>query len=460
MHWNRLVVPLASAALVACGSSNTLSSGSSSSNTGTGATGATSGSGGHGSSSGTSATAASSTGSTAASTSTSTSGSSGSTTGTTGTIATDCLASSPGWGGAQSAGGGTLCATPGWCDLPGTHMRDVCPDASLCGGIQAYEGCSGVLNDWGGAALDSSQNMLILWGGGHHGYFGNEVYALDLNRLVMLRLNDPSDVSGFDPNNCDAPDAYPDGRPVSRHTYDGLTYIPSSYELFSWSGAKAPCGYSGTDIWTLDLPTVGSTALGGAAPWTERDSTVTSGQLRADPGSVSDYDAHDDQVVFDDLYSLWSFSDATGVTLLLDHSNNALDDHMTGRIDPVNHLFIVMGNASAAPAGGVFAFDLTTNPPTRSDWTSQVTGCDGLIQASYPGLSYDTQLNKFVGWVGGNTVYIFDPSTKSCTTQDYTGGPAANANGTFGRFRYVPSLDVFAVVNGVDQDAYTLRLGP
>ena len=41
-----------------------------------------------------------------------------------------------------------------------------------------------------------------------------------------------------------------------------------------------------------------------------------------------------------------------------------------------------------------------------------------------------------------------------------TGGPAANLNGTFGRFRYVESLGVFVVVNDLDQDAHTLRLAP
>ena len=31
-------------------------------------------------------------------------------------------------------------------------------------------------------------------------------------------------------------------------------------------------------------------------------------------------------------------------------------------------------------------------------------------------------------------------------------------NGTFGRFRYFPDLDVFAIVNDPQANAYTLRL--
>ena len=36
-------------------------------------------------------------------------------------------------------------------------------------------------------------------------------------------------------------------------------------------------------------------------------------------------------------------------------------------------------------------------------------------------------------------------------------GPA-NGNGTYGRFRYVPSLNVFVVVSGVDENVFVYRL--
>jgi hypothetical protein len=68
---------------------------------------------------------------------------------------------------------------------------------------------------------------------------------------------------------------------------------------------------------------------------------------------------------------------------------------------------------------------------------------------------------RMVGWAGGDTVYIFDLDTKSCQTKTFGGGPGAqNANGTMGRFRYLPSLNVFAAVNDWMKNALTLRLSP
>lgn len=63
-----------------------------------------------------------------------------------------------------------------------------------------------------------------------------------------------------------------------------------------------------------------------------------------------------------------------------------------------------------------------------------------------------------VGWAGGDDVYIFDPDAKACTKQTYGGPGPQNGNGTMGRFRYFPSLDVFAVVNGWQENGFTLRL--
>src|SRR6185369_15820574 len=101
------------------------------------------------------------------------------------------------------------------------------------------------------------------------------------------------------------------------------------------------------------------------------------------------------------------------------------------------------------------------------DWSSQVTGCTGLASAAYPGVAYDSATKQIVGWPDfGNTVFVFDPGTKSCSTQTFSGGPPdshdASGNsystGTNGRFQYVPSLDAFALVNSASNDAYMLRL--
>jgi hypothetical protein len=66
-----------------------------------------------------------------------------------------------------------------------------------------------------------------------------------------------------------------------------------------------------------------------------------------------------------------------------------------------------------------------------------------------------------IGWAGGDTIYVLDLDTKACTAVTHGGGPGAqNANGTMGRFRYFPSLNVFAVICDWKRNAFTLRLSP
>ena len=74
------------------------------------------------------------------------------------------------------------------------------------------------------------------------------------------------------------------------------------------------------------------------------------------------------------------------------------------------------------------------------------------------------------GLVRRGAVYIYNPDTDSCTSQTYPGvlaaeqqsrattGTGQQCEGTYGRFRYFPSLGVFILVNDISENAYSLRL--
>jgi len=348
--------------------------------------------------------------------------------------------------------------TLGWQELPNTTLQSVCP-ANNFGGMSylfnAY--CHNVIDAWGGGALDTTGNRLIIWGGGHSDYNGNEVYSLNLGTTpaTITRLTDPSvyDASGACPdiNTSDA-------SPVSRHTYNDLVYLPNVNRLFSFGGSKAPCGSASTGTFTLDLsvsppkwhsmdPVNGFNPLGAYWPaysvcaWDPNSQTV----LCAGNSTVVRYDA------------------ITNTYTKLAISQN-VPYSATGVIDPKRKLFIFMGTPYNSTTPQVMAMDISAGSTfTVADWSSQVTGCGALAGVNYPGLAYDPVSDRIVGWPNtGNTVYVFDPDTKSCTAQTFAGGPTApapvNTSGTFGRFRYVPSLGAFVVVSKASQDAFLLRM--
>jgi hypothetical protein len=340
---------------------------------------------------------------------------------------------------ASTDGGGALCSALGWCEIANTKLETICPRPSP-GGVS---GCSSVITAWSGAAADIDNDQLYIWGGGHDDYHGNEVYALDLVALQMKRLNEPSPASAILACN----DAYTDGLPSSRHTYDALTFLPGEKALFAFGGSKAKCGFLANDTWTFSPANLA---------WTSRKQ---GGPPSASPGVMADFDAASNRVLLhDSAAAFWSFDPATNAYQRL-RDNVNVDYHMTGRIDPKRQVFVMMGGGqlraiSIAPGS---SYDVM-------NWDNATTGCDVLRMAPSPGLAYDPAQDRLVGWAGGDDVYLFDADAKSCTKASFPGGPGpkgpATSQGTFGRFRYFPKLSVFVVVSDWQSNAFSLRMVP
>jgi hypothetical protein len=341
----------------------------------------------------------------------------------------------------------------GWREIPHTKLADICsPDPAL----HAVEGCAAVIADWNSGIADTKRNRLIFWGGGHAGYAGNEVYALDLKQLAMVRLTSAS----LPPKKCVAALENPPG-PNARHTYNGLAYDQQADEMFVFGGAayrgNDNCqpssdpefvGYGGrlSDSWTLDLTSL---------QWKRRDPTA--GKIRParnyanlGEGVVADYDPVTNKIYVGDTASWFSYDAQHNAYVELNH--RAIFSYlMTGAIDPEHRMFVIFGGGQAR------AFDLKHN--TLLNWDSQTVGCGAIQNSSYPGVAYDSAQKRIVAWAGGDSVYIFDPMSKVCRAEAFPDGPGnQQGNGTLGRFRYFPSLGIFALVNDWKQDAYILRL--
>jgi hypothetical protein len=315
-----------------------------------------------------------------------------------------------------------------WLSVPNTHMRDVAPTNGQFAGTWGVDGPTGVIIAWGGGTFDTLRNRLVLFGGGHSDYWGNEVYVFDIGALAWTRLTDPT------LNPTLNQDINWDGTPNSRHTYNGLAYIAHADRFFALGGSVAGNGFASCqNTWTFDF---------GAKVWTNRQPGGT--KPTTGYGNACSYDPATKKV-------WWCENNSQGL-FSYDYDSNAWTQHnsdsfyyYTSTIDTKRGVMVIVGN------GNVYAYDLANANYTRQTWTT--TGGDSLIALANIGLDYDPTLDRIVGWCGGSP-YLLDPVSKVWTAGSSVGAPSAGMNGVYGRWRYAPSVNAYVVVTGIDDNVY------
>jgi hypothetical protein len=361
----------------------------------------------------------------------------------------------------------------GWTQLPGTELKG--PDnVSPCppDGFDGYNpipagylsNCQTVISAWNSAMADPSRDRLIIWGGGHNDYGGNEIYSLELsaNPPTLIRLDPPSPPN-TQPGVC--VETLSDGRPNSRHTYDSLVYLPKQDAMWAFGGALNNCGFPGDGTWTLALSSVlASCAPNCSSTWTQQNpSHVPSPQV----GNTTDYDPNTGLVWMATQYELDSY-DPTANNFTL-RASTSLSYFSTGVIDPVDEYFVILGGAgNGGAAQGITYWSLasgstfTQNQPTP-------TNCGTALQQSYPGAQWDPIDKVIVIYPNaGNTLYLLNPTTWTCTTEtwgstqgvDYPQNSAQTETGyglTFKHFAYFPNLDLYALCNDAPNNCWTLH---
>jgi hypothetical protein len=338
-----------------------------------------------------------------------------------------------------------------WFEAPGTKMKDVCAPASF--GVNGVQGCKAIIGAWGGGAWDPVHRKMLIWGGGHNDYWGNEVYAFDLTTGKWERLTDPSP----GPFNKDPLD---DGNPVSRHTYDGLTYIVHADRFFGQAGSRATDGGGTSLTWTFDV---------GALTWTNRAPDP------AGPGGytlAASYDPSSRLVLARSPKDLRSYDYDTNTWSMLKGFGFAplwpryeVYGNKTSTVDSSRGLFWSVGS------GDILIWDIAGQKLVTDDWKTTgggsysnanrvgnhkdqlfESGGGEIYDASAPGLAYDSKADQVVAWKGGGP-WVLDLASKTWSQGSATGAPAAQPkNGTYGRFAYLARYNVFILVNSVDAD--------
>lgn len=325
-----------------------------------------------------------------------------------------------------------------WYEISGSSMSVVFPDPKPPG----VDGPSATMTAWSGGAFDNNTDQLIIWGGGHTDYGGNEVYGFDVYDLIWRRLNDSStDYSIIDT-------AYlADGLPNSRHTYDSLEYVPALGSICAF-GAPAiyrsagrfkttDCFDATTKIWTRKAPVPGvhygvMSAYDSASGRVWYHPTSKEGVLHSYDPVADKWTTHGNK---------WT--------------DNYIEHPLTATIDPVRRKFVAVGN------GTVHVWDLSASKPIGE--LVSTTGDTAIVNAWYPGVDYDPIRGEVVAWHGGADVYLLNLDTLVWNKQPLSGDnqvipDAAEPRGTNGRFRYVPSLDLYIAVNRVSGNVYFYKM--
>lgn len=336
-----------------------------------------------------------------------------------------------------------------WVDIANTRMSSAIYNGPLVPAIHGNWGPPAIMGAWSGATLDTANDRLIVWGGGHNDYYGNEVYAFSLKTLTWSALNLPSSPAGYTTKGNGG--YMPDGAPPVLHTYDMLAYVPETNQVLVPAGASSYSNGNQTNAatypytWAFNLTTT---------KWAQlANNNLTGGAVDI----VFHYNSSDHM-----LYGISSekpfqrYNPATNSWSGMGLGGRLSGYHMTGAIDPIDQLLVAVGS----DGGPGFLNAISLNNGFVS--SPRVSGDLKVQNGNSPGFVWDPKAHLFVGWNGGSTLYTLDPKTWYWTAVPPSPGntvtpPAAAQNGTFGRFQYDTAHDVFVLVNDINQDVYVFK---
>ena len=297
------------------------------------------------------------------------------------------------------------------------------------------------MDAWSGGTFDSTRNRLIVWGGGHNDYAGNEVYAFDMTTLQWSRLTSPS------APNTNNHGMYSDGTPSSRHTYAALAYLPDVDRMFNAGGAIYQSGGGNNMTWFFNFSNntwqrrtdAPSPSNGECCGYAAAYDPITGHVFRSHGGGFSQYDPNQ---------NTWT-----------NHGGNSPSLYINAAIAPIERLMVAVGGGSYGVAGTYY---WRLNPSAGAMTKANTAGDKTVELGAAPGFAWSSAANVFVGWNGGSSVYTLDPKTWvwakiNPVAANIVVPTAPNSRGTYGRFQYVPVMNVFVLVNRVHEDVYIYK---
>ncbi len=321
-----------------------------------------------------------------------------------------------------------------WIEVPNSALMRVAPKHDQFRETWAVCGPASVVMAWCGAALDTKRDWLVIWGGGHADYHGNELYAFDVQKLAWQRLTDPF------PNPVNDREVNADGTPNSRHTYGGLAYLAHADRFFGLGGSLAGVGFAKCDrTWTYDFD---------ARKWEDRQ---PGGKL---PGGGfclgCAYDPVSKKLFFGSEHNgLFTYDYDRNTWVQLDKEPV---DGLGLTVDTKRKLLVGAGR------GRLVLYDIGGNNFKQQNL--KIPGGEDVVRAgNAAGLDYDPVSDRIAGWAAWapEKVYALDLDAKRWEVRQAKGGPKIASfarNGVFGRWRYVPSVNAFIAVSDANANVF------
>jgi hypothetical protein len=354
--------------------------------------------------------------------------------------------------------------TPGtWTTISQNTIGNVDPaDDSAANpnfpGTPAWSGNNGqscVIDCWNGGALATgfgTKGSLIIWGGGHAGYYGNEVYAFDLATQLWSRLTNPYPTPSFPVAN----GIWPDGTPSVPHTYAMVGYHPPTNSFAAmltqtsnqFLHATIPSFFDlGTKKWRHAPEAPSPVVYGG---WTAYDASRDTWWMEGGDsgGGFGRYAMGGDG--------------RAGTWTMYPFKLNALDSMAS--VDPSNDILVITDFSHGTtiygldlknPAGALVALNQNGTPPANLEGRH--------------GWEWSATHGAFIYWRSSGDVYRVKLSgnwkTGTWTWSKLTSGantvsPADPSAGVYNRFRLARyGQDEYGVVvNSVSGPVYAFRL--
>lgn len=313
-----------------------------------------------------------------------------------------------------------------------------------------------VAAQWNGGALDDVNGVFWTGGGGHSGYYGNELYSISLesDSPAWIRRGYPSGsiqkpCASFTSDGANQ-SVLPDGRPHAVHNYNLFTAIGNGDVALAPGGYK----YDGNATW-----------YGFKFDHTTND-WVTGTLLDSNTGTYSCacYDPIRDKLwVFDHQY-LTSVNLSTGVcTTHFNTATDAIGEYSKMVYDSTRDIFVVFLNTQASSAYGS-AYVLYFDPDNPTDFIKAPQ--DNTALRGRTGIAYDPDGDRYLCWNGGANITVITPpatgwdtNTWVSSTLTLSGTPSSvEANGTYGRFQYSAKYGCAFLLNTLGEKLWAVKL--